>query len=73
MVLFMGLTDIIKKLFGTKADKDMKAVKPVLDKVLAAYKDIDSLSDDALRAHSEALKARIREVEAPFEKRIEEI
>ena len=69
----MGLTDIIKKLFGTKADKDMKAVKPVLDKVLAAYKDIDSLSDDALRAHSEALKARIREVEAPFEKRIEEI
>ncbi|MEE3463645.1 MAG: preprotein translocase subunit SecA, partial [Candidatus Cryptobacteroides sp.] len=51
----------------------MKQIKPILEKVLAAYPAIDKLSNDELRAHSEALKARIREVEAPFEKRIEEI
>ena len=32
----MSFTDVFKKLFGTKADRDMKAIKPVLDKVLAA-------------------------------------
>ena len=66
----MALADIIKKLFGSKADRDYKAVKPILDKVLAAYTDIDKLSNDELRAHSERLKLRLREVEAPFEDRI---
>ena len=60
-------------MFGTKQDRDMKLVKPILEKVLAAYKEIDGLSNDALRARTEALKACLREVEAPFEKRIDEI
>ena len=60
-------------MFGTKQDRDMKLVKPILEKVLAAYKEIDGLSNDALRARTEALKAGLREVEAPFEKRIDEI
>ena len=51
----------------------MKLVKPVLDKVLSVYPSIDALSNDELRARSEDLKAKLREVEAPFEKRIEEI
>ncbi len=69
----MALVDIIKKVFGTKSDRDMRKVRPVLEKVLAAYDEIDKLSADELRARSEALKVRIREVEAPFEKRISEI
>ena len=69
----MALADVIKKIFGSKADRDMKAVKPILDKVLAAYPEIDKLSNDGLRAKSEELKKRIREVEAPFENRIAEI
>ena len=60
-------------MFGSKADRDYKAVKPILDKVLAAYPEIDSLSDDDLRAHSAALRQKVRDVEAPFEKRIAEI
>ncbi len=69
----MAVADILKKLFGSKSDRDMKAIKPVLDKILAVYPDIDKLSNDELRAHSEALKARIAEVEKPFEDRIAEI
>ena len=69
----MGFTNIIGKLFGTKADRDMKLVKPILDKILAEYDSIDKLSNDELRARSEGLKERLREVEAPFETRIEEI
>ena len=69
----MALTDFIKKLFGSKAERDYKAIKPILDKVLAAYVEIDALSDDDLRAHSAALRQKMRDVEAPFENRIAEI
>ncbi len=69
----MALSDILKKLFGSKSDRDMRTIRPILDQVLAAYPAIDALSNDDLRAHSEALKKRIADVEEPFEKRIAEI
>ncbi len=69
----MALSGILRKIFGSKADRDMKLIKPVLDKVLAAYPAIDALSDDELRARTETLKAKLRESEAPFEARIAEI
>lgn len=69
----MALVDIIKKVFGSKSERDMKQVKPILEKVLAAYKDIDKLSNDELRVRTEELKKKIREREEPFEKRIAEI
>ena len=49
-------------MFGSKADRDYKAVKPILDKVLAVYPERDSLSDDDLRAHSAALRQKVRDV-----------
>ena len=69
----MGLADIFKKLFGTKAERDMKAIKPLLDKVLAAYEDIDKLSNDELRAKTEELKAFVASRIADDDKRIAEI
>ena len=69
----MGLADIFKKLFGTKAERDMKEIKPLLDKVLAAYEDIDKLSNDELRAKTEELKAFVASRIADDEKRIAEI
>jgi len=60
-------------MFGSKADRDYKAVKPTLQKILAVYPEIDSLSADELRARSGALRLRLREVEAPFESRIADI
>ena len=69
----MALADILKKIFGSKSDRDMKLVRPILDKILAVYPEIDALSNDALRARSAALRARILAVEEPFEKRIAEI
>ena len=47
----MALADIIKALFGSKADRDYKAVKPLLNKILSSYEEIDKLSADELRAH----------------------
>jgi preprotein translocase subunit SecA len=69
----MALADIIKKIFGSKADRDYKAVKPILTKILEAYPAIDALSNDELRARSAALRQQLRDVEAPFEDRIAQI
>ncbi len=69
----MSLTDVFKKIFGTKADRDMKALRPTLDKVLEAYKRIDALSDDELRETCQGLKDKIQAAIATDEARIAEI
>ena len=69
----MALADIFRKIFGSKSDRDMKAIRPVLEKVLAAFAEIDVLSDDALRERCEALKNKIREAIAQDEARIAQI
>ena len=69
----MAIADILKKIFGSKSDRDMKAIRPVLDQILKVYPDIDKLSNDELRAHSRALREKILAVEKPFEDRIAEI
>ena len=69
----MAIATILKKVFGSKADRDLKQIRPILNKVLEAYGPIDKLSNDELRAKTEELKARLRDCEAPFEKRIAEI
>jgi preprotein translocase, SecA subunit len=51
-----AFSSLLKKLFGSKEDRDLKQIKPILDKTLEAYKRIDTLSDDQLRAESERLK-----------------
>ena len=64
----MSFTDVFKKIFGTKADRDMKQIRPLLDKVLVAYEAVDKLTDDELREKCQALKdliqSRIAEDEA---------
>lgn len=69
----MAIATILKKVFGSKADRDLKQIKPILNKVLEAYVPIDKLSNDELRAKTEELKTRLQDCEAPFEKRIAEI
>jgi preprotein translocase subunit SecA len=69
----MALADIFRKIFGSKADRDYKAIKPTLDKILAVYGEIDALSDDDLRARSVALREGLKAVEQPFEDRIAQI
>ena len=69
----MAIASILKKVFGSKADRDLKQIRPILNKVLEAYGPIDKLTNDELRAKTEELKARLRNCEAPFEKRIAEI
>lgn len=69
----MSFTDVFKKIFGTKADRDMKQLRPMLNKVLEAYGNIDKLSDDQLREKCTELKKRIQDAIAADESRIASI
>ncbi len=52
---------ILKKLFGTKSDRDLKAIMPYVDKINDIYTRFDQLGNDELRAETERLKSLIRE------------
>ena len=69
----MSFTDVFKKIFGTKAERDLKQLQPILQKILAVYPEIDRLSDDQLREKSEELKGIIRDRIAEDEARIAQI
>ena len=69
----MSILEIITKLFGNKAQKDMRAIQPVVDKIKAEYEKIDQLSNDELRARSAALMAKIAERVADKKARIAEL
>ena len=69
----MSFTDVFKRIFGTKADRDMKQLRPMLDKVLVAYAAVDKLSDDELREKCQSLKDLIQSRIAEDEARIASI
>ena len=56
----MDFLGFITKLFGNKAQKDMKAIQPIVDQIKAQYEVIDALSNDELRAHSWALMDKLK-------------
>ena len=59
------MANFLSKLFGTKADRDLKEVQPILNATLKVYPEIQKLSNDELRAKTIEFKNRIRkEVEA---------
>ncbi|MBQ0122517.1 MAG: preprotein translocase subunit SecA [Bacteroidales bacterium] len=67
------MANLLKKLFGSKAERDLKQLTPTLKLILASYERIDKLSDDELRAESEALKEKIRAYVSPEETKVEQI
>ncbi len=69
----MNFIEIITKLFGNKAQKDMRAIQPIVDKIKAAYESIDKLSNDELRSHSWALMDKLQEAVKPHKDRIAEL
>ena len=56
-----NLNNFLSSIFGNKATRDIKAIKPLVDKVLAAYPEIENLDNDQLRAKTDEIKAYIQE------------
>lgn len=57
----MGLNNIIAKLFGNKAQRDLNAINPTVKLVKEAYTEIEKLSNDELRNRTKELEKQIAE------------
>jgi preprotein translocase subunit SecA len=64
---------ILGNLLGTKADRDLKEIQPMVDKILAVYPEIEKFSNDKLRERVWEIKKYIREYVANEENAILEL
>ncbi len=51
----------LKKVFGTKSEKDVRDVAPIVDEINEIYATLTNISNDELRAKSQNLKAKIQD------------
>ena len=69
----MGFNEFLSKLFGNKSTRDMKEIQPWVEKIKAAYPDIEKLSNDELRAKTLELKQYIQQSATEEKAKIEEL
>ena len=55
------MLDFFKKLFGSKHEKDVKRLTPVVDEITALLPALAELSDEQLRGKTDEFRARIQE------------
>jgi len=71
--MLASFTKTLKKLFGDKSERDIKEIRPLVDKILSEYDKLQTLSNDDLRGKTTSLKARIKEATSAKEKEIAEL
>ncbi|MBC8207076.1 MAG: preprotein translocase subunit SecA [Kiritimatiellaeota bacterium] len=57
------ITSVLKKIFGSKADRDMKQMRPLIDQINACEVEYQALSDEQLKAKTAEFKARLEQGE----------
>ncbi|MDR1130488.1 MAG: preprotein translocase subunit SecA, partial [Prevotellaceae bacterium] len=67
------INSVLKQVFGTKSDKDLKLIMPRVAKINEIYPRISQLSNDELRAASLALKQKVQDYYAGEEQQIAEL
>ncbi|MCQ2236110.1 MAG: preprotein translocase subunit SecA [Bacteroidales bacterium] len=55
------INNILTKLFGSKSEKDMKEIAPIVAKIKEVYPQISALSNDDLRAKTASLRQQIND------------
>ena len=57
----MGLSDILKYMFGNKSTRDLKKITPVVNQIKAIYPEIDALDIDSLRQRTADIRQQLNE------------
>ena len=57
----MNLTKILTSLFGNKSTRDMKLIQPLVEKVKAAYPEIQKLDNDQLRQRTKDIQRHVQD------------
>ncbi|MBP8976216.1 MAG: preprotein translocase subunit SecA, partial [Bacteroidetes bacterium] len=67
------MLQFFKNLFGTKNERDVQDLYPIVDEINRYYEQYQSLSDDELRAKTAEFKQRIKEAIQPKEEELANI
>lgn len=67
------VNNILKKVFGNKSEKDVKELEPIVDEILSHYELLKNITDDELRAKTQAFKNKIEEGTQEIQKQINEL
>ncbi|MAY82887.1 MAG: preprotein translocase subunit SecA [Flavobacteriales bacterium] len=71
--MFDALSKTFKKIVGSKADRDIKAVMPMVEKIKEIYPTLASLSNDELRAKTTTFKSKIQDFIAADQSKVNEL
>ena len=69
----MGFNEFISKIFGNKATRDAREIKPWVDKIKEVYPQISALSHDELRERSANLRNKIQSTVTEERRKISEL
>ena len=69
----MGFKDFLRSLIGTKSDRDLKKLMPIVEQIKGVYPEIEHLSNDQLRERTQQIRALIAEAVKPQRDQIAEI
>lgn len=69
----MGFNEFLSSIFGNKSTRDMKEIQPWVERIKAAYPEVASLNNDALRAKTAELKKQIYNSAQTERTKIEEL
>ncbi len=67
------VTKILGKIFGSKSEKELKKLWPIVEEINERAEEMQSLSDDELKGKTEEFKQEINEATADVDRRIEEL
>jgi preprotein translocase subunit SecA len=66
-------TKSVSKFFGTKSDRDLKTIQPIVEQILVEYPKLASLTNDQLRGKTADFKKRIAEFSKEERDKVNEI
>ncbi|MCK5369709.1 MAG: preprotein translocase subunit SecA [Cyclobacteriaceae bacterium] len=67
------ISKALKKIFGTKSDRDIKLIMPYVEKTNEEYAKLQEISDDELRAKTDSVKEHIDDHLKDIDKQIEDL
>ena len=67
------MLEFISKLFGSKSERDVKAIQPIVEKIKAEFSKLDGISHDDLRAKTIAFKETIKQGLAEIDAELQEL
>ncbi len=63
----------IAKLFGTKSERDIKAILPIVEQIKTEFAQLENISDDELRAKTTFFKERIKDHLKEIDQKIDDL